>query len=97
VYCSPACAILADEAAGNLALGEVICTNCESGCQDCQRIVFSEDGLPFCGQECAARYPKMVNSPEIRRVLITAAAAMLLAASIALVTIAGGFSALSHP
>jgi hypothetical protein len=97
VYCSPACAILADEAAGNVALGEVICTNCESGCQDSRRIVFSEDGLPFCGQECAARYPKMVNSPEIRRVLFTAATGMLLAASIALMAIAGGLSALKHP
>jgi len=98
VYCSTACAVLADEAAGRSALGEVICTNCEAACLHTEQIVFSEDGLPFCGDDCADRYPKMVNCPEMRRVLCTAAAGMFLAAGFAVLAISGSLSALArHP
>jgi len=60
--------------------------------------VFSEDGLPFCGEDCAASYPKMVSAPEVRRVLCTAAASMFLAAGTALLVIAGNVSRFTrHP
>ena len=97
-YCSSACASRPDEAASRHALGDIICTNCESACHESQRIVFSEDGLPFCGSECADRYPKMVADPQVRRVLFTAAAGMLLAACVALLGIAERLPTLTrHP
>jgi len=97
-YCSSACATSADQATSQPVLSDIICTNCENACADSQRIVFSEDGLPFCGAECADRYPKMVAHPHVRRALFAAAAGMLLAACVALLGIAERLPTLTrHP
>ena len=96
VCCSIACAALVEEEAERTALHAVICTNCERPCGNTPAIEFSEDGLPFCSHVCADRYPKPVSSPQVRRVLCSAAVCMFLSAAAALALIIESLSPISH-
>jgi len=96
VCCSTACAVLADENSEASALPAVICTNCDAACADAEHIIFSADGLPFCSGECANRYPKTVYAPEVRRVLYSAVAGMLLAAVVVLLVIIEGLPSVTR-
>jgi hypothetical protein len=69
--CSEACATLSDRAAPLPA-----CANCGGACEY-PTLVRSLDGLPFCSAACERSYPKPASSPEVRRILWTTAAAML--------------------
>ena len=96
LYCSTGCVSLAEEEQAVAELSAQLCTNCGSTCGRSEAIVYSLDRLPFCTEGCAQTYPKVVSSPEVRRILCTVILGMFLCAVFVLLMIIENFSNLSN-